>query len=230
MFLVLILAALMCTPLLLIRFMETDARRSAAATPIGHADAGIVLQRLHRVGRLHVLDQPAIQVVHARSDGRLGGTRCTAVVRGTARIGVDLTDAEVESYDSEDRCLVLRLPPPEVFGVEIDPQSVHADTLLVQRTGLWRLVPGPAREAETLAAALSTAQQRLAEAATPTLGTLPDATEPVARHHARLLLDRLLEPLNVELDVVWSDTPLEEPVVRRVVAAVRPAATAAATP
>jgi|GEM_PF-1758696 len=155
------------------------------------------IDRIRELNELTVLEVQASEVVTTEVNGRTGGTTVVVLVHGTVTLGVDLEQARYLHVDAEQRQLTLALPQPTVRRVAIDP---HASRLLsCERSGLWNMAIGPAREDEAFAASLAIGHDRMAHAASR------EDIVARARHHAESVLGRFVTELGWSLEMRWEE-------------------------
>lgn len=153
------------------------------------------INRIRELAELTVLEVEATDVVDSHVRGRTGGTRVIVLVHGTITLSVDLDKARYLQVDQEHRVLVLGLPKPTVRRAGIDPSMCRV--LSCERTGLWQMAVGSAREGEAIASAMAAGHDRLIHAASE------DGLVSRARQHAEAVLCRFVNELGWTLEVRW---------------------------
>lgn len=147
------------------------------------------------MAELTVLEVEASEIVNTQIKGHVGGTSVVVLVQCNLSYGIDLDAARYRRVDQDERHLVLAMPQPAVRRVAIDPQT--SQMLSCERTGLWQVAVGPAREDQAFTAALAIGHDRLKQAGSQ------DNLVDRARHHAEVVLSRFVLDLGWTLDVRW---------------------------
>jgi hypothetical protein len=122
----------------------------------------ITIERVREVAEFATLEIPFQQVVQARLSGYTGGTKCLVLAAGEASVGSDLDDATLD-VDRAGKTVTVTLPTPTVRSARLD--QARSSVVMIQRSGLWRIVPGPAGEDRVIERALREAERQMAEAA-----------------------------------------------------------------
>lgn len=154
----LILLMLLLLALAVLGLMRFEKFGGAPPAPPAH----LVLEEVRELSELVTLSVPLQQLVETEWAGYTGATRCVLIARGEARVGTDLTTADFE-LDSHRRRATVTLPSPRVLSATLDHDQTR--TVLVDRSGLWQIIPGGAGEAHLVDRALADAQDRMRSAA-----------------------------------------------------------------
>lgn len=149
------------------------------------------------VTELHVRD------VHAEHlEGYLGSTSVVLIIRGRARLGSDLQQAQVLEIDHDKRHLVVELTRPTVLEAVLDHELT--EVYAVDRRGVWRLLPTAAGEAALVEQALRTAQRRVRQSAEQ-----PERLQQATRQ-AEQVVSQLTESIGWRIEVRWRDAAAHE--------------------
>lgn len=153
-----------------------------------------LLRAIRDVAELSVLEADVEAIVTGAVDGRTGGVSCVVIARGTARIGTDLTLAEVHGGDGGVACWIT-LEEPRVLGVSLDPGRTEVYAL--DRWGLWRVLPMATHEDEAVRRAL--------EAAGPALRGAAERDDLVQRGRERVeeVVAEAAGSLGLQIEVDW---------------------------
>lgn len=155
------------------------------------------IERIRELAELTVLEVESSTIVSTAIRGYTGGTSVVVLVHGTLAYAVDMDAARYLQVDEQQRHLVLALTQPTVRRVAIDPRMSRM--LSCDRTGLWRVALGPAREDEALTSALVIGQDRLMASA---------GSEDLvrrARRHTESVLGRFVTGMGWTLEVSWAE-------------------------
>jgi len=126
--------------------------------PPGH----LVLEQIQQMATLATSRIEVADVHTTVLTGATGSLRMVVLVRGEALVGVDLSEARLETIDAAGRCAVLVLPPPEVLSARIDHHRTAMHSM--DATGLWRLLPPDAGRAELTERCMREAEHRIRRA------------------------------------------------------------------
>lgn len=155
------------------------------------------IEAIREISQLVALEVEATEIVTTEIKGYTGSTSVVVLVQGTLTYGVDLDLARFLQTEPKKRHLVLSLPEPSAHQVAIDP---HASRLLsCERSGLWQIAIGPAREDEALMSAISIGHGRLFDAASQ------NDLVSQARRHAEAVLVRFVSEMDWTLEVRWDE-------------------------
>ena len=153
------------------------------------------INTIREMSELAVLEVEASEIVSTSIRGYTGGTSVIVLVHATVTYSVDLEQARYVQTDSARRHLVIALPEPYARQITVDPLS--SQVLRCERSGLWQLALGPAREDEALMSAIAIGQDRLSESA-----SREDHLNR-ARQHAEAALARFLSETSWTLEIRW---------------------------
>lgn len=155
------------------------------------------IDAIRELSDLIVLEVSSSEVVTNVIRGRTGSTSVVVLVNGLLAYGIDLDKAQYLRVDENQRHLLLSLPQPTTRQVAIDPHTSRM--LSCERTGLWQIAVGPAREDEAFTTALAIGHDRLMQA------VLRDDLVKRARHHAVAVLTKFMAELGWTLEVRWEE-------------------------
>jgi hypothetical protein len=128
--------------------------------PMHKPDLAPLVQALRELAELSTMEVNLLVPVTTTLQGRLGSSSVALLAHATARLGVDLEHARITvTTSSSTNSVTISLPPAQLLGVTLDPDRTQV--VAQQRSGLWCVTPGHAREAELLL----TAQQQATAAA-----------------------------------------------------------------
>ena len=122
-----------------------------------HRVSAPTLARVRDLGELATLRARISDVQVTTIEGYTGGVQCVLVIRGIAEMGTDLEDAAFTKLDQAERTAELRLAPVNVRLAKLDHE--HTKVYRIDRTGLWRIVPGSAGETKLVNRAMRRAEQ-----------------------------------------------------------------------
>ena len=177
-----------------------------------HTDTGPTLQQIQRLSNLVTMKVDVADVQVTEVGGYTGGQKAILLVKGDILLGVDLSQARLESVDSGSRTAVLVLPGPGVHSPRLDQERTRLFTVTSQ--GLWRLVPGDAGQTAVVNDAYKHAQKVVAEAASE--AGLVDQ----CRRNTQSAVESFFNAASWRVDVKWSDNegghvPLDADSVKR---------------
>ena len=160
------------------------------------SDTGPMVTHFEKLGQLCTLKLHVADILKAqRNPGSwINYVKGAWIVRGDALVGVDMTQASIESKDYATRHAVIILPPPRLISPRVDHD--RTETYDVQHG--WF----SAKEADqTRDEAMKRAQQLVEQAAQR------DLTDPQcpARPQAETLIKAFYEELGWTVEVKWSD-------------------------
>ena len=153
------------------------------------------LDAIQELSALSVLKVEVTEAITTSFRGYTGGTTVVVLVNGTLTYGVDLDQARYLQTDQAQQHLVIGLPAPKTHDV-----AIHHDksrVLSTDRSGLWQLAIGPAREDEALMSALATGRDRLIDTASR------DELVSRARRQAEAVLARFISELGWTIEIQW---------------------------
>ncbi len=144
----------------------------------------LTIEKIHTLGRLELLHYTVRDVATYRWNYSIPFTesRLLLILHGEATICMDFSQVQIVHKDPDKRSLTLRLPPPEVCHVKVDPQKSQvydADFSIVE---WWQNT-----EAHRVREALSQAQDSLRKSISATF------PRDLAYAQAKNLLTRLLQ-------------------------------------
>ena len=177
-------------------------RSGRSDTWIDHT-RGPTIEQIKELASLAVLRVPIADVQLCELHGYTGGIQAALIIKGDVEIAVDLKAAHLEAVDAEHRRAYLVLPAPAATRPRVD----HDRTRIYQidRSGLWRIMPGEAGETDLLNRALSQAQQMIAEVGSQQL--LLDQ----ARRRVEEIMAGFARALDWQLEVRWMDQRVSAP-------------------
>lgn len=168
--------------------------RTARAGPVPSSPTIEQVRRLASLVTLHVVvSDVQVRTIH----GYTGGVSLVLIVHGGVEVTSDLAAASLQQVDPLHKQAVLVLPPPEAVRPRLDHE--HTRIYRIERTGLWRILPGQAGEAELANRALQQAQQVVEQA-----GGHPRLAAQ-ARRHAEHVLAGFFEALGWRVRIEWQD-------------------------
>ena len=185
--LILFTAGALSAGVLLTQPPETSPRHTVSAPKLAKIEALAELVTL----RTRITDVQVTEIT-----GYTGGVRCILVVRGEAELGTDLEHARFTDVDGDEKRAVLKLPPARVRQTRLDHD--HTKVYRIDRTGLWRIVPGSAGEAELVNHAMQRAERIVSETAKQ------ERLRRRARERAVRILQRFFEATGWRVRVVWA--------------------------
>lgn len=157
----------------------------------------ITLAEIQETADLVVLHVPFQQLVESRLRGYTGSVRCVIIASGEVLIATDLEQAAMD-VDEDRRLVTLTLPQPRVLPAGLDHRK--ARVVLLDRRGLWQIVPGETGEGRVIEFALAEAQRAMLRYAAK------DRHLAHARRRAEQVLRTFLAKRGYELEVTWTSS------------------------
>jgi Protein of unknown function (DUF4230) len=175
--------------------MTTDRSEATCSS-----DVGPILDRIHTLASLTTLRIEVADAVIVALRGRTGAISAVLVVHGEATLGVDLSQAKLESVNEADRRATLVLPRPQVQSAKLD----HKKTKLIglSTDGLWLIVPG----GDDADAAISDLAYRHGEEIVAGAADDSELAEQ-ARGQAELVLRIFFRAIGWTTEIRWSGGP-----------------------
>lgn len=168
---------------------------AGAGDPVRHVTQGLRIEQVRRLGRLVSLEVPISDVQTSSLEGLTGAVRLVLAVRGDVQIGTDLSQAAWEEMDAEKKSAILVLPKPAPAHPRLDHNRTRI--LHLDRSGMWRLLPGQAGEQALTNRAMVSAQSLLENAAaTPELVAQACA-------HTEKILGEFFQALGWQVVIRW---------------------------
>lgn len=167
--------------------------RPATVSNIDHT--GPTIEQIRGWASLVTTRVSVADVVTAEVSGFGGSITAVLVIKGDARIAIDLDQAVLERVNATDRSVLLVLPQPccESASVDHDRSRIFA----VQRHGLWLLMRRDEASQQAVDAAFASAQQAIVRA-----GDAP-AVIAKARQHAEEIIGHLLGQTGWSAQIRW---------------------------
>jgi len=156
----------------------------------------ITIERIREHADLTVLSLEQSLILTRHLSGVTGGVKACVVVVGHIRIASDLSQAVLKGIDRSARTATLILPQPVVEQVELDPNKIQV--YAVDRTGLWKVLPFPARESDIIMQTMQDASKELA-------ASIRDEHLQQAREHTQQAINSLYQPLNWTVKIQWQE-------------------------
>jgi len=152
--------------------------------PQESASHTLTIEKIHTLGRLELLHYTVRDVATYRWTYSVPFTesRLLLILHGEATICMDFSQVQVVDKDPDKRTLILRLPPPEVCHVKVDPQKSQVYDANFSIIEWWQNT-----EAHRVREALSQAQDSLRQSISATF------PRDLAYAQAKNLLTRLLQ-------------------------------------
>ncbi len=144
----------------------------------------LTIEKIHTLGRLELLHYTVRDVATYRWTYSVPFTesRLLLILHGEATICMDFSQVQVVHKDPDKSSLTLRLPPPEVCHVKVDPQKSQVYDANFSIVEWWQNT-----EAHRVREALSQAQDSLRKSISATF------PQDLAYAQAKNLLTRLLQ-------------------------------------
>ena len=153
------------------------------------------LDAIRELSELTVLEIEATELVTTSLGGYTGSTSVVVLVKGTLTYGVDLDQARYLQTNQAQQHLVVTLPQPKVRDAVIHHHT--SQVLRTERSGLWQLAIGPAREDEALMTALAIGHDRFMSAASR------DDLVSRAKRHAEAVLAQFVSEMGWAIEIRW---------------------------
>lgn len=149
-----------------------------------------LMHELENIADLCTLRVPLSDVMDASREDRLRCVRGIWIVKGDALIGVDMTQAEVET-NGVGRPTIVRLPLPSIKYARIDHERTK--TYTIERG----ILTGSRWESELRDDAMRQAQRMI-----EIMAATPDNIR-VAQAHAERVVKTFCAAHGVEVDIIW---------------------------
>jgi len=158
---------------------------------------GPTVEKLRKLSKLVTLEVPISDVQVSELEGITGSITMVIAVKGDVQIAVDFQQAAFEDVDEMAKSALLLLHPPKPQRPRLD----HEQTRIVgiQRSGLWKYVPGQAGE--------KTLTQRAMAEAQHSLQAVAERPEIVAKAcaHTEKVIGEFFGAMGWDVRVQWDD-------------------------
>ncbi len=165
--------------------------------PVRHHGSALTIEKLRKLSSLVTMEVPISDVRVTTLDGVVGSTQMVVAVRGDVQIGVDLSEAAFEDVDEQAHSALLVLKTPQAGRPRIDHEKTRV--LAIERSGLWKWVPGQAGEKTLTDRAMAEAQAHLLEVA-----QRPDIVAKACGHTEKVIQE-FFGAMGWDVAVQWDD-------------------------
>jgi hypothetical protein len=171
-------------------------KRHGPPAIVGTSDQGLTIEQVQALSSLATMRINVADVVESDVSGYTGAMKAAIIVKGDVLLGVDLSQARLESVDRAGHTAVLVLPQPRPIELRLDHERSRVCVLC--QTGLWQLAPGGGRTtAEVIDRGYREAQRIIARA-----GDDPSLV-PRARRHAEQAISAFFGATGWVVSVRW---------------------------
>lgn len=186
---VMVATAIMCTSVSLL-LLASDPE-PAPQQPPSHP----TIEQIRQLAELVVLRISVNDIQTTTLSGYIGGIDLILIVHGEVQVACDLEKARFVSMDQRNKRVVLALPNPTITAPTLD--HFRTKVYRISRTGMWRILPGPAGETQVVNMAMEHAQRILID--TVDLETLSVQ----AKTHTSTVLSEFFNSIGWHLEIAW---------------------------